>query len=280
MIWLLLLSLVAQAAPPSQPLKYPIVLVHGATMKGSQLDIGFLHFGEYFHGIPKLLGGGGTNVRVVDLTTDSAIGERAAVLKNFLETDMKGQKVNLICHSLGGLDARYAATVLKSPQIASITTIGTPHRGSPLADWAVNQMEKRGAWYWLFRLLGYDMKERRFLPELGTHFMQTIFNPKVPDRPGVKYFSVQTRSSFRDGNMSYLLWFTAHWLESENNPISANGHDGLVPFDSQPWGTLIKSAELDHMGQINHDEWRPKKQTDQAVEMYSAIYETLRQNGL
>jgi triacylglycerol lipase len=45
-------------------------------------------------------------------------------------------KLNIIAHSMGGLDARYAITHLKAHEVvASLTTIGTPHRGSPYAEW-------------------------------------------------------------------------------------------------------------------------------------------------
>lgn len=281
----LAVSLPASADLNPPPLRFaklrnPIVLVHGATMKGSSLDIGFLHYGEYFRKLPAFLGSTGTPVRVVELTTDSSIGERAAVLKNFLETDMKGQMVNLICHSLGGLDARYAASVLQANQIASITTIGTPHHGTPLADWAVRQKQKHTAWYWFFRLVGYDMEQRRFLPELSTEYMATTFNPRVPNVPDVKYYSVQTRASFARRNMSYLLWLTARWLEGEKSPMAANGHDGLVPFDSQAWGRVVSTGEFDHLAQINHHEWRYEDQSEQVYQSYSEMYGNLFKEGL
>ncbi|MCQ5134484.1 esterase/lipase family protein, partial [Coprococcus eutactus] len=39
-------------------------------------------------------------------------------------------KVNLIAHSKGGLDSRYAISMLgMAPYVASLTTINTPHRG-------------------------------------------------------------------------------------------------------------------------------------------------------
>jgi triacylglycerol lipase len=42
--------------------------------------------------------------------------------------------IDMIGHSQGGLSSRYAAAVM--PQaVASVTTIGTPHRGSEVADW-------------------------------------------------------------------------------------------------------------------------------------------------
>jgi triacylglycerol lipase len=44
-------------------------------------------------------------------------------------------KVNIIAHSMGGLDARYLASTLGyASKLASITTISTPHKGSNIAD--------------------------------------------------------------------------------------------------------------------------------------------------
>lgn len=41
---------------------------------------------------------------------------------------------HLVGHSRGGLDARYAAHYFRKPLISSVTTISTPHEGSPIAD--------------------------------------------------------------------------------------------------------------------------------------------------
>jgi triacylglycerol lipase len=188
--------------------------------------------------------------------------------------------VNVIGHSLGGLDARYAASVLGARQIASITTIGTPHRGSPVADWAMRQSKRGGLWYWFFRLLGYDMDQRRFLPEITTDSMEKVFNPRVPNVPDVRYFSVVSTASFKNGSMSYLLWFPAKWLEGENNALSMHGHDGLVPADSQRWGKVIDEVELDHLGQMNHHEFRPNDQHETSLRVYTEIYDTLLSEGL
>ena len=49
------------------------------------------------------------------------------------------QQVHLLAHSMGGLDARH--WIVKQPEqarhIASLTTIGTPHLGSSLANWGL-----------------------------------------------------------------------------------------------------------------------------------------------
>lgn len=261
-------------------LLHPIVLVHGATTKGSRLQIGLFDLGEYFRGIKGYYEATGTPVYVVELSTDGSIGERAAVLKNFLETDLKGKMVNLVGHSLGGLDSRYVVSVLKSTQVASITTIGTPHRGSPVADWAVRQSKRGSLWYWFFRLLGYDLDLRRFLPEITTDSMEKVFNPRVPNRSDVRYNSVISSGRFEDGSMSYILWFPAHWLEEEKHQLSVNGHDGLVPKESQKWGNVIADVTLDHLGQMNHHEMRPHSQQETSLQVYAKIYDTLLSQGL
>jgi hypothetical protein len=44
-------------------------------------------------------------------------------------------RVHLLGHSQGGLDARYAVGVLDQAAVtASVTTLGTPHQGTPLGD--------------------------------------------------------------------------------------------------------------------------------------------------
>ncbi len=60
---------------------------------------------------------------------------------------LPARKVNLIAHSMGGLDARYAICQLGlADRVASLTTIGTPHLGTPLADLGTSVLRR-------FRLL-------------------------------------------------------------------------------------------------------------------------------
>jgi len=263
-----------------KPLRYPIVLVHGATAHGSELKVSLFNLGEYFRKIPKFLDATGTPVYVAHLSTDGSIGERAAVLKNFLETELKGRMVYIIGHSLGGLDARYAVSILRAGQIASITTIGTPHFGSPLADWAVEQMERKTPWYWFFYIFGYDLKGRKFLKEITTKNMVDVFNKRVNDVPGVKYFSVPTGSGSGATYRSLLFLPTSRWMESRKSPLMAQGHDGMVPLLSQKWGIELSGSPMDHLGQINHHFLRYMDQQSEAYQMYSGIYDNLLQNGL
>lgn len=260
-------------------LKRPIVLVHGSTANGSNLSIGPIDLGPYFRDIPEFLSTSGTVVKVAQLPTDASIAERAAVLKNFLETEMKGQMVNIIAHSIGGLDARYMVSVLKSMQVSTITTIGTPHYGTPLADWAYKQMNSSfSPWYWFFRLLGYDFKGRRFLPEITTAKMK-VFNDKVPDSYDVRYFSVRTRARFNEGMLSALLMLPLRWADGQGHYMSANGSDGMVPYDSQIWGKELPTASIDHLAQINHHEFRFSNNKEESLLVWFNIYDNLQKEG-
>lgn len=114
--------------------RYPIVLAHGLA--------GFTKIGpvDYFYGIPQNLTAQGSQVYV---TLASSVNSSGDIRGEQLLTQVRnivaitGQsKVNLIGHSQGGLDSRYVAGVAPS-LVASITSVGTPHKGSKVADIAL-----------------------------------------------------------------------------------------------------------------------------------------------
>lgn len=68
---------------------------------------------------------------------------RAQSLKEQIDSYMATynftERLNLIAHSLGGLDARYYITHLEGhKRVSSLITLSSPHRGSALADWALS----------------------------------------------------------------------------------------------------------------------------------------------
>jgi len=71
-----------------------------------------------------------------DVRTGS-IASRAKNLDRLLQEKARGRGINFMAHSMGGLDCRYLIThVQPSDYITlSLTTISTPHRGSPFVDW-------------------------------------------------------------------------------------------------------------------------------------------------
>lgn len=110
--------------------RYPIVLSHGM---GGFSQIGPL---DYWYGIPADLATSGANVYVTQVAsfTDSVTrGEQLLQQVKQIQAITGAPKVNLVAHSQGTLDSRYVAAVAPS-RIASVTGVGGPNTGSPVAD--------------------------------------------------------------------------------------------------------------------------------------------------
>lgn len=115
---------------PAVP-KYPLVLVHGAFIR----DVAFLRsFGK----IDRELEKNGCTVFVAKTDAFGTVESNAEMLKQQigeLQEKTGCEKVNIIAHSKGGLDARYLIETLGfGPNVASLTTLCTPHAGSPVAS--------------------------------------------------------------------------------------------------------------------------------------------------
>ncbi len=111
--------------------RYPIVLAHG--LAGFDSIFGVL---DYFFGIPPALGDGGAQVFVTQVSAFNSSfvrGEQLLEQVEFIAASTGAGKVNLIGHSQGGIDARYVMSV-RPDLVASVTTVGTPNTGTPVAD--------------------------------------------------------------------------------------------------------------------------------------------------
>ncbi|MBE0483376.1 MAG: triacylglycerol lipase [Bacterioplanes sp.] len=122
-----LLILPAQAAP-----KHPLVLVPGIFAFDS---IGPL---DYWFQIPSTLQRRGVEVYVAPINAFASSTERGEQLLAFLEdvqdaSEGRIQRFNLIGHSQGGMTSRYVMYA-RPDLVASVTTVGTPHTGAPIAD--------------------------------------------------------------------------------------------------------------------------------------------------
>jgi triacylglycerol lipase len=127
----------AQAASGYTQTRHPIVLAHGL--------FGFDAIGpaDYFFGVASALRRDGATVITTQQSaanSSEARGEQLLAELRRLKAAHGHQKFNLIGHSHGGHTIRYVAAV--APElVASVTTVGTPHRGSVVADtlYAVTQ---------------------------------------------------------------------------------------------------------------------------------------------
>ena len=211
--------------------KYPLLLVHGAGFRDLKIPV-------YWGRIPKVLKEHGAVLFFGEQDCWASTETNARYLCGRIDdilTKTGSEKVNIIAHSKGGLEARMAASKLGyGAKMASITTVGTPHRGSKtfsiflkapsaffsVAAFAVNN--------WI-RLVGDKKPDfKRVCEEFSVSHMES-FNLENPDSPDVFYQSaagVMTHP-FSDINLS-----TANFIL--NRIEGAN--DGLVSVESARWG--------------------------------------------
>ena len=120
----------------------------------SRIGVGPVTFTTYFRGIPQAMQSSGNRVLVTRVPPMAGVEKRAQRLGEQIEREFGDQPVHLIGHSMGGLDSR---RLLADPawqrRILSLTTIGTPHLGSWLADFAKLRV---GRIYRLLERMGVD----------------------------------------------------------------------------------------------------------------------------
>jgi triacylglycerol lipase len=257
-------------APAAVPLE-GVVVVPGQVERGPPLPVVLVHglFGfdrigvpgarfDYFRGIAAHLAALGCQAHAVRLPPSASVPERARQLVAAIEA-LPHDRIDLIAHSLGGLDARYALTHLGlARRVRSLVTVGTPHRGTPLADLAL-----KGPLDWarrIVRALGIPLEA---LEWLGTEAL-AAFNADVLDVPGVRYACV-VGGMHREDSVVPLALAPAHaYLRRVAGP-----NDGLVPIASQYWGETLAEIEADHFAQIG---WRVAvRHTFDAAGLYAFV---------
>ncbi|KAL4399441.1 triglyceride lipase [Malassezia pachydermatis] len=124
---------------PIRKPRLPIVLCHGLygfDVRGPFLGLEYHYWSATLDLLRNRVG---AKVYVHGVPPTGSIQERAESLHQFLckQGFEPGQKLNLIAHSMGGLDARHIITHIQPKEytVASLTTLSTPHRGSPFMDW-------------------------------------------------------------------------------------------------------------------------------------------------
>jgi triacylglycerol esterase/lipase EstA (alpha/beta hydrolase family) len=92
---------------------------------------------HYFKGIKSFLRAKGYDVRHANLNFAGSVRKRTAQLGAEVQRALgPSQKVHMIAHSMGGLDARHMIvnSAGMAEKVATLTTIGTPHHGTVFAD--------------------------------------------------------------------------------------------------------------------------------------------------
>ncbi|OCF34680.1 triacylglycerol lipase [Kwoniella heveanensis BCC8398] len=233
--------------------KNPVVFCHGL--------LGFDYLGpaslpplqiSHWRGIREVLESNGVEVLIARVPATSSIKDRAAILEQVISEKYPGREVNLIGHSMGGLDCRYLISENrpKAFRPISLTTISTPHRGSPFADYVIESVIGRDRLPSLLSLVETlrlpNTGDGTAFSALGTHAMRE-FNAQVLDKEDVSYFS--WGASFEPGLLDTFRWPHSVILAKEGP------NDGLVSVHSAMWGeyrgTLVGVNHLDLVGWVN-----------------------------
>ncbi len=221
------------------PPRHAIVLAHG--LAGfSRFAVRRLKVATYFRGIPEHLEAAGCRVIVTDVPPLGSLAKRAAVLRDAIREKAGDEPVHLIAHSMGGLDARHMISRLgMDEQVLTLIMLGTPNRGSPVAD-RVHDFATRSRF---LELLAMTRIEHEALHDLRTETCLR-WSEKTPDAPGVRYYSIAGVKPRR--KMLYGLRFTHDAIAIAEGP-----NDGLVSRRSAAWGEVLPRWDCDHLNLVN-----------------------------
>jgi triacylglycerol lipase len=219
-------------------LRTPVVLVHGLLGFG-RYQVAGCTLANYFPGIAEALEQAGNRVLIPNLSPTGGTAHRAKQLKQFLLEHSPNDPVHILAHSMGGLDSRYMISRLgMANHVLTLTTLGTPHRGSSFADWGILRLERLARP--VLDFIGMPVQAFYDL----TNAKCKIFNEHVMDAPSVRYFSVAGR---HDGNFCSPEWLIPYHVVSRNE----GPNDGIVSVESARYGEDVEFWDADHLSLVN-----------------------------
>lgn len=229
--------------------KYPILLVHGVFFR----DFRYLN---YWGRIPKELEENGAILFYGNQQSAASVAECGReIADRILEICKENncEKVNIVAHSKGGLDSRYALNLPGIKEhVASLTTINTPHRGCEFADYLLSKIPQ-GQKDMLANTYNGALKR---LGDPDPDFIEAVTdltateckkrNEELPDVEGVYYQSVGSKLNVaRSGR--FPLNFSYHLVNAFDG-----ANDGLVGEKSFPWGEDFQFLTVKGKRGISH----------------------------
>lgn len=265
--------------------KYPVVLIHGTGFR----DRKWLN---YWGRIPKTLMSRGCEIYYGNQDSWATIEQNAVTVKKSIEEVLLAsgaEKVNLIAHSKGGLDARYAISTLgMADRTVSLTTMACPHHGSKTMDFVCKlpaflfRVVSVFINLW-FRLLGDRNPDFHQVCRQFTTCFAEKFNRQNPDSEGVYYqsYAAVMKNSFSDFILM-IPHFVISRIDGEN--------DGLVTPASAEWsnfrGILRGSTRrgISHADEVDMRRRKLSKRTQvghvqDICDVYMQIARDLKERG-
>jgi triacylglycerol lipase len=217
------------SCPASAYEKAAIVFVHGIlgfdaiALPGISI--------QYFRKLAENLSFSAADVLFAKLPIVGSIAERARYLRSFISC-IGAQKLILIAHSMGGLDCRYLIQRFDpEKRVRTLVTVGTPHHGTPLANWFLQDKS------WVAKL--GKVITRPGIEDLATEACRR-FNDAVPNRSDVRYLSYAGCRPIAE--IPSLLKPFSRIIQDK-----AGENDGEVPVSSARWGDFRGELRADHL---------------------------------
>lgn len=236
---------------------YPIVLAHGiarfdivrqiilddirALVPGFDFPTDELH---YFRNIGSHLRQNGFEVFHPNVDFAGGVKQRAADLATEIDAFLRTtthEKVHIIAHSMGGLDARHMLFhnhQQMKDRVASLTTIGTPHLGTSFADWGMNRVGHQELDV-IKTLFGLDITG---FADLSTPVCMR-YNNEMEDFEATNAVFYQTygasQSLVKTFSLIKFSWQIIRRLEGHLAHRGAS--DGLVSLRSQWWKATLRA---------------------------------------
>jgi triacylglycerol lipase len=261
-------------------LTYPVLLIHGAGFRDKTLGLI-----NYWGRIPKYLITHGIPVYYGGTDAWGSIEYNADILKNKIISilgETGAEKVNIIAHSRGGLEARYVIGTLNMDYAAaSLTTISTPHHGVKAMNIAAAM--PKGLYQFVSFFVNLWSKifgDRR--PDFFTSSRQLSeiycveFNKRNPDKENVYYQSYAAKMKYFFSDPGFIIMKPFIQLTDGDN-------DGLCPVDSAKWGDFRGAVTTRGVFGISHagiiDTYRVKYKGVNIPELYLEIARELSAKG-
>jgi triacylglycerol lipase len=172
-----------------------------------------------------------------------------------LKSQYEFEKLNVVAHSMGGLDMRYAISELGiENSVASLTTVSTPHRGTSLANFVLSTPElvkdKLAEFFdWFGDNIYPSAKSDAIaaVEQLTCEYIQDDFNQRIKNSENIKYFSVS--AAVGKGTKKHLNAIFRYQNQYIYQHEGQN--DSFVSVESAKWGEHLKTVSLSHLEQTN-----------------------------
>lgn len=261
--------------------KYPILLVHGVFFRDSKLL-------NYWGRIPDALTKNGATIYYGNQPSADSVPNCGEMLAKRIEQivfETGCEKVNIIAHSKGGLDSRYAVSCCGADKYtASLTTVCTPHRGCIFAENLLNMMPKSAAdkiaeiYNSTYNAISDEKPD--FLAAINdlTNKKASELSDSMPDMDGVYYQSVGAKAkNAMSGRFPLNLSFPiVKYFDGDN--------DGLVAVESAKWGEDFTLVEVKGKRGVTHADMidlnRENIKGFDVREFYVKLVSGLKERGL